>query len=131
MAELDVVRQRAGSSKTRQLIEVLGPPIIWGIRIAASYLLVPYACWWWGVWSLHFVTIVALVLTAGIGLLSYRDLMSTRGEVGLESESGRPGFMALLGLLSSGFFFVVMVAEGLANVFIDPCLQSGMPLPWR
>jgi hypothetical protein len=30
--------------------------------------------------------------------------------------------MAVLGVLSAGFFFLVVIAEGVANLIIGPCL---------
>lgn len=113
-------------------IGILGPPVIWAVRIAASYVLVPYACRWDTVVPLHGATAAALLATALIGWVSWdrwrRTGKSTQVELG--GPTTRARFMAISGMLSSGFFFLVMVAEGLANFFLDPCQTGGAPLAW-
>jgi hypothetical protein len=39
----------------------------------------------------------------------------------------RARFMGLLGMMLSAFFGLVIVAEGIGNVMIDPCISGGMP----
>ena len=109
---------------------ILGPPIIWAARIAANYILVPYACWWEMIWILHLTTLAGVLGTAIAGWVAWRHWRSSgRGtEVELGGPAIRARFMALVGVLSSGFFFLVIVAEGLANVFVHPCQTAGVPL---
>ncbi len=111
---------------------ILGPPIIWAGRIAVSYILVPYACWTGWIIMLHLVTLVALLATAFAGWVAWRRWRQAgRGtEVELDGMTTRTRFMALVGILSSGFFFLVMVAEGLANFFVHPCQTGGVPAAW-
>ncbi len=111
---------------------ILGPPIIWAIRIAVSYVLVPYACWMGWIAMLHIVTLAALLGTAFAGWVAWgRWREAGRGtEVELGGTTTRTRFMAIFGMLSSGFFFLVMVAEGLANFFVDPCQIGGAPIAW-
>ena len=109
---------------------LLGPPVIWAVRIGASYILVPYACWWDMVLLLHGVTAAALLATAFAGWVAWTRWR--RVGKGMQLELGGPTtrtrFMALSGVISSAFFFLVMVAEGLANFFVDPCQTGGAPL---
>lgn len=109
---------------------ILGPPVIWAVRIAANYILVPYACWWGWVPLLHAITLAASLGTAAAGWVAWRRWRKTgRGtEVELGGSATRTRFMALTGMLSSGFFLLVIVAEGLANVFVDPCQTAGVPI---
>jgi hypothetical protein len=106
---------------------LLGPPVIWAIRIAASYLLVPYACWWGWVPGLHLATALAVAATAVAGLVAWRRWRAVgRGrDTDLGGWSTRTRFMALGGMLSSGIFIIVIAAEGIANIVIDPCLMGG------
>lgn len=109
---------------------ILGPPVIWAMRIATSYVLVPYACAWGMTVMLHLVTLVALVASAVAGAVAWRQWRATgKGtEVDLGGTTTRTRFLALFGILSSALFILVMMAEGLANFFLDPCQTAGAPI---
>lgn len=105
---------------------MLGPPILWAIRLSASYVLVPVVCRTGWIGLLHAVTAASLVGVLLAGVLAYR---AWRGRPGTDTPpSGRMRFMGLAGVLSASFFFAVIVAEGLANFLVDPCLSAGAPL---
>lgn len=111
----------------------LGPPIIWGVKFMVAYALVPGACSAAGLLALNVVTLVALAGTVLAGAVAARSWRRTRGEhdaVGDADQTGwrRARFMALSGIFSSALFTAVIVAEGLANVLVDPCLGSGARL---
>lgn len=119
-----------GSGLARLWIGILAPPSIWAARLATSYALVPYACWWGWLPVLHLVTVVSLLTAGLVGVMAWRVWRSVGN--GSEFEVGgwrtRTRFMAMVGMLSSAFFLMVIGAEGLANVFIDPCQTAGAPL---
>lgn len=105
---------------------MLGPPILWAIRISASYVLVPVVCRTGSIGVLHALTAASLAGVCVIGVLTYR---AWRGRHAVETPpAGRIHFMGLAGLLSASFFSAVIVAEGLANFLVDPCLGAGAPL---
>lgn len=111
----------------------LGPPIIWAVRFMVAYALVPEACSAAGLLALNVVTLVALAGTMLAGVVAARSWRRTRGEHGAQDDPGRTAwrrarFMALAGIFTSALFTAVIVAEGLANVLVDPCLGSGTPL---
>lgn len=105
----------------RLWLVTLGPPVIWGVRFAVVYVLVPYACRADAIALLHVITLIALAAVAGLGWMAWSSRGGARGE--------RARFMALFGILSSGLFLVVIAAEGLANVMVDPCLAPGPLIP--
>lgn len=109
---------------------ILGPPAIWAVRLSASYVLVPYACAWDMVSMLHGVTVAALLAAALAGVVAASRWRRVGGgaELELGGRAARVRFMAISGMLSSAFFFLVMVAEGLANFFVDPCQTAGAPI---
>lgn len=113
-----------------QLFGFLGPPIIWAVRFMVAYALVPAACSAGGLLLLNIVTLVALGGTVLAGVVSARSLPRTRGEQGEHGDQvrRRARFMAMAGLFTSALFTAVIVAEGLANVLVDPCLGAGAPL---
>lgn len=105
---------------------MLGPPILWAIRISASYVLVPMVCRTGWIGILHALTAASLVGVLVFGVLAYR---AWRGRHGTDTPpTGRIRFMGLTGVLSASFFFAVIVAEGLANFLVHPCLGAGAPL---
>ncbi|MBW3553615.1 MAG: hypothetical protein KY466_08895 [Gemmatimonadetes bacterium] len=109
---------------------VLGPPVIWAARFVLNYALVPYTCAADAVLLLQLVTVVALLGVAWAGLVGWsrwrRAGRSTQVEFG--GAEARARFMALVGVLGSGLFFAVIVAEALAIFFIPPCQTGGAPL---
>jgi hypothetical protein len=108
----------------------LGPPIIWAVRFTIAYALVPGACSAAGLLALNVVTLVALGGTVLAAVVAARAWRHTRSQHRAESQTGwrRARFMALAGLFTSALFGAAIVAEGLANVLVDPCLGSGAPL---
>lgn len=105
---------------------ILGPPILWAIRLSGSYLLVPVVCRTGSIAALHALTAATLGGTLLIGILTYGAWRRSRASGG--APGARIRFMALIGVLSAGFFFAVIVAEGLANFLVHPCLNAGAPL---
>jgi hypothetical protein len=118
-------RMQPGSA-TRLLAGILGPPALWGIRLWAGYLIVPFACAADSMIAMHAVTVATLLGIAALGVLAWRDRDAAgRGAPAMYSGGAPPArvaFMAVLGVLSAGFFFLVVIAEGVANLIIGPCL---------
>ena len=108
----------------------LGPPIVWAVKFMVAYALVPGACSAGGLLFLNVLTLVALGATVLAGVVAARSLRRTRGEPEEHADPTRrrARFMAMAGLFTSALFTAVIVAEGLANVLVDPCLGSGAPL---
>lgn len=105
----------------RLWLVALGPPVIWAIRFAIVYVLVPYACREDAVALLHVLTLISLATVTVLGWVAW----NSRAAAGRE----RARFMALFGILSSGLFLLVIAAEGLANVMVDPCAAAGPLIP--
>lgn len=106
----------------------LGPAVIWAIRFGASYLLVPYACWWDWVAVLHLTTVAGLAACLWTGWLAWGGWRGAGLRTDPEPTTRRTRFLGLAGILSSGFFFVVIAAEGFATFVIDPCLTANAPI---
>ncbi len=108
----------------------LGPPIIWAVRIGVNYVLVPYVCWGGWTWLLHLVTLAALLGTAAAGGVAWNRWrqVGSGNEIEFGGLATRTRFMALFGMVSSAFFFLVMVAEWLPSFFVHPCQTAGLPL---
>lgn len=109
---------------------VLAPAVIWHLRLWLSYILVPFACGTGSELPLHLVTLVTLLGTLFAGGVAWRCWRRTGATAAIESGGvlARSRFLAMFGLLSSGFFSLVILAEGVGNFFIDPCLTGGRPI---
>jgi hypothetical protein len=105
---------------------LLGPAVIWLTQFEVNYALVPWVCRHGHHELIALVTIVALALTAVLGLLAWGLWRRSAPQFSESADAGirsRTHFMAAMGLMSSGLFILVIVAQGIAVFFIDPCLQ--------
>jgi hypothetical protein len=102
---------------------ILIPAFAWAIQMQASYLLVQPACMSGRNLSLHLVTVAALLITAGAGLVAWRRWQEAGRREPDEAAGARPRsrFMAVLGLFMSAMFFVVILAQGIASFVLHPC----------
>lgn len=101
-------------------IAVLGSASVWFLQLQTSYSLVLYACANGAVWSLHAVSLLFLVLAAIPGWIAWQHWR--RGDR-QSAGAGRERFMALLGLLLTGLFLILIIAQAIPSFFFDPCLN--------
>lgn len=109
-------------SQPLQWFALLGGPLAWTARLLLSYPLVPVICEHGGEILLHVIALVAALisLTAAIvGWHSWRE--AQRDEESPEWVEQRTGFMGLAGTFTSGFFFLVILAEWLPVFLQHPC----------
>jgi hypothetical protein len=103
----------------------LGGPIGWTLRLLISYPLVYPACAMGTVLLLHLVTLVAALITLAAAFVSWQcRKLAQQGEwveAGEPSEQ-RASFMAHFGVFNSSLFTLAILAEGLMNFLLDPCL---------
>jgi hypothetical protein len=102
---------------------VLAGPLAWMFQQQISYLLVKFACKHGWHLPFHLVSLLALLLIAGGAFVAWR----TWQQAGQEWPSGSGGalsrsrFMAVLGLLLSGLFFLLIVAQSIPSFILGPC----------
>jgi hypothetical protein len=107
-------------------IGVLGSAIVWAIQLQTSYAMVPWACSSGHRWMLPVVSFAFLVVAAVPGLIALSIWRKTSSPRRSERESrfqGRRRFMAMLGMMDSAVFFLLILAQGLPVFFIHPCLE--------
>ncbi len=98
-------------------------PIAWALHMQVSYLLVPWVCTTGMRFALHLTTILALLAAATGGFIAWRCWReihhhdTNAASVVLR----RTRFLAVVGLLVSSLFFVVIAVQGLPNFFLDAC----------
>lgn len=107
-------------------IGVLGSAVVWAIQLQTSYAMVPWACSSGHRWMLPAVSVGFLLVAAVPGVIAWSLWRKTAGPRRLERESrfeGRRRFMAMLGIMDSAVFFLLILAQGLPVFFIHPCLE--------
>jgi hypothetical protein len=104
----------------------LGGPVVALANLEVLYLLVPWSCRN-SSWPLHAATAVAAVLVLGLFAASWRSWRSLDGGWSTDQEGAeaRARFMALLGLLTAGVSFGVVLAQWIAIGVLHPCLGAG------
>jgi len=102
---------------------ILTGPIAFAGNLTATYALVKWVCATDREGVLHLISFVALLLVVGAAWISWIALK--RSPAGVETEAGTPEarahFMALLGLASSAFFIIVIVANAYPQWVLDAC----------
>ncbi len=102
---------------------VLAGPIVWLLSFEANFALAPWACTFDAKLALYIVSVIALVLAAASGLLSWRQWKELGqewpGEGGGAVPRGR--IMAIGGVLLSAMFFLVILAQSIPEIILGAC----------
>ncbi len=102
---------------------VLLPPFAFLANLSVAYALVPISCVSGGRLALHLVHLGFLVLAVTGGLVAARSWIANGAEWPRET-GGRLGyrlFLAGSGLLSGATFTVVIVAQWIPTMMLNPC----------
>jgi hypothetical protein len=107
-----------------QWVGLLAAPLAWAAQMQALYTMVPWACQTGHRAALIAVSLAALAVALLGALVARRNWARVgRGEPGDEGGArGRTRFLAVAGLVTSAFFFLVVVAQGLATLILHPCM---------
>lgn len=102
---------------------VFAGPVAWMMSQQAGNFIASWACSSAGRVMLHLIMIAALALSAGGGLISWRCWARAGREWpgGAGGALPRSRFLAVLGLLMSGLFFLLIFAQWIPNFFFTPC----------
>jgi hypothetical protein len=103
---------------------VLMAPIAWLIQFEARYALVQSVCARQSRLALHLLSGLFFVIMMAGGIFCWR-FWSREGKTAPQEEGSIPHernvFLSLLGMLSSSLFAVVLIAQTIAQVMVDPC----------
>jgi hypothetical protein len=111
------------SRETQLWGSVLTGPTAWFLSLLANFALAGWSCTRFGKAPLLVVTAIALALSAASGFLAWHVWR----QVGVEQpgESGgtvaHERSMALAGVLMSGMFIVVIVAQSVPDLMLGGC----------
>lgn len=102
---------------------LLLPPVAVMANLEIAYALVPGACSARNELPVHLVHLICLLLAIGGGLISWRrwSAMGRQwpGEEGGFAATAR--LLAVSGVLGGGFFALVILAQWLPSIWLDPC----------
>jgi hypothetical protein len=103
---------------------VLLPPLVFLGELSLTYAYVPRACDAQRTSVLHWMLVGALAIVLVAGVRAWGEYRALGG--GLPADHGTPDerarFVALLGVLTSAFFAVAIVAQGIAQWLLSPCI---------
>lgn len=110
----------SGSELLLLWLGVLGPPTAFLFNLGLSYAMVGALCEgrWRSTSVLHVVPAALLIITLLLGIASYRRIRPRMENSGWD----RDGVLAVLGVLSASFFALVLVANWIPTMLLDPCL---------
>lgn len=105
-------------------VGVLGGAVAWSVQMQTGYALArfSYAVPWLTA-AHHAVSLLGALAAAASALLAYREWRRLGGGEPAGAEggvSGRARFMAMLGIVTSGLFALVIVAQWVPVFFIKP-----------
>ena len=114
-----------GSTRSHIILgyAVLGSHLAWALHLSIVYFLVGPVCYYGGVWTMHVVSVVLLVVTLGTVLASYHFWKQSRKDVmrDLEGRGGWLSFLSMFGMGSGLLFSLTIIATWVPIFFINPC----------
>jgi hypothetical protein len=113
------------NSKSAMSAQVLGlvlGPIVFGVDLLLSYSLVQHSCSTGHHYVLHAISVVCFVVVLAGGWMSWTQYQAAREA---NDEGGSPldraHFLGLLGVVTSVFFAVVIIANAVPRFILSPC----------
>jgi hypothetical protein len=102
---------------------LLGPALAWFFHLALSYILVGYACDSGLVVLLHGASLLMIGVTLAAGWVSWKNWnrLGRPTDEEIEPPEGRSRFMAMSGLVMSGFFLLVILAQWIPTFIMPAC----------
>jgi hypothetical protein len=102
---------------------ILTGPIAWAGDLLVRYALVHWSCGTQQTAVLNLMSVVALVVVGGGGVVAWRAFLQTppRAPTDGDRPIDRARFMAMLGILTAGLFALVVVAGAIPQWVLDAC----------
>lgn len=99
-------------------------PVAWSLHLMVSYLLVEWVCLTGNAWALHAVTLVTALVSAAGAAVAWRQwsVVGRRWPRAGIHRVERTRFLAVGGLVMSVLSTLVILAEGIPNFILWPCL---------
>jgi len=114
-------------SSWRLWFGLLGGHVSWTLQLVAAYYATSLVCHLSqpAYWALHYgAALVALAVTGAAGAVSYRQWRRLHGDGTAEAPGGRSGrsaLLAVLGVLLSAIYLLVIALSGASPLLVRPC----------
>jgi len=117
------IRIPDGTDITAQWAGNLLPPIAFLLQLEIAYMLVPRACDAGVVFPIHLAHAGTLLLALAGVVISWRQWQRWHGEIATDGPGPEPRslFMAMLGVMVSVAFVLVILALWLPTFLLHPC----------
>ena len=118
-----MAKEAQGTTPKALWVLIVAGPVIVAFQHQTNFILVRQACSMQRNLALYAVTIVAIVLTIATVLVAV-SIWRRAGAAWPEETADLPNnvrFVAVLGLLSSAMSLLVIIAQGIATMYFDPC----------
>ena len=104
-------------------LAALAPPVAWLTSLILGYFSTALSCEAGHEWLLHAIFFVALCVVALGGRSAWKVFRATDEETRAEGATRleRSRFVATVGLLLTGLFGLIVVAQWVGAVVFDPC----------
>jgi hypothetical protein len=115
-----------GSSARQNLalwVAVLGSAAVWFVHMQINYVLVEWACWTNRPWVLKLTSLLFLLVAAAPGWIAWNQWSAAGSGERQSAGLGRRRFMAVLGLMLTGLFVLLIAAQAIPTFFVNPCLE--------
>jgi hypothetical protein len=109
-----------------QLTGVLLPALAFLLNLEIEYVVVPWSCANDANMAVRLVPIALLIVALVGGLVAWRE-WTAAGRGWPADDHGviaRARFLAVLGLLSSGLFTMLIIAQWMPSFFFGPCIRA-------
>jgi hypothetical protein len=102
---------------------ILGGPVIWALTFICKFFLSYWTCVYQWKPAVYVISATGLAMTAGVGLLAWAQWQKLGREYPGDGGGAiaRSRAMALVGMLQSAFFFVVIIANALPELMLRGC----------
>ena len=107
-------------------LAVLGAPFLYLCHHQLNYMLVPWALVSGKRWMLSVVSAVFLLLLLGSAGIAWREIRRAPGppdDTGADVPLNRHRLLSVLGFMTAGLFFLLVLAQGIATLILDPSLK--------
>lgn len=102
---------------------ILIGPIAWLVSFEINFALAPWACVSQQKAALYVVSLVALIISAGGGILAWREWKQLGSEWPGQGGGAIPRsrIMALSGMVLSAMFCLVIIAQAIPELILGAC----------
>jgi len=102
----------------------LGSPGLWMAMLQVNYGIIRWVCFTGNTWVLHLSAGLFLLLSVACGILSWWNWKRIGAGWPVSSDEGIPArtrLLAVIGMLATPLFSLLIALQGTANFIFNPC----------